>query len=191
VNFTYNPGILPSGGFDYLETKYYLGSPIGVPQAKQVAINSASYPTGCTPSPIQQWVDLSPVFYIQGGAAPSPTPTTTPTITPTITPTPSITPTITPTYFRITFTIDPGDTTGFYYEKNENGIISTGNTTFTLTALNGTFYQVRFYDTITGSVYIRPGGASSYSCRPNGFGVSGTAVGGQTFPSWNIDPDVC
>ena len=81
VNFTYNPGILPGGGFDYLETKYYLGSPIGVPQAKQIAINSGLYPTGCTPSMIDQWVDLSPVFYIQGGPAPSPTPTTTPIVT--------------------------------------------------------------------------------------------------------------
>lgn len=95
--FTYNPGILPGGGFDYIEQKLLAGSPIGPPQAKQVRINSGFYPTGCTPSMIDQWVDLSPVFYIQGGPAPSPTPTPTPTITPTITPTSSETPTPTPT----------------------------------------------------------------------------------------------
>lgn len=114
--FTYNPGILPGGGFDYIEQKLLAGSPIGPPQAKQVRINSGFYPTGCTPSMVDQWVDLSPVFYIQGGPAPSPTPTPTPTTTPvlgcdftyvlnptptptptsTLTPTPSITPTITP-----------------------------------------------------------------------------------------------
>ncbi len=115
--FTYNPGILPGGGFDYIEQKLLAGSPIGPPQAKQVSINSVAYPTGCTPSMVDQWVDLSPVFYIQGGPPVSPTPTPTPTETPVLgcdftyvlnptptptvtatnTPTPSITPTLTPT----------------------------------------------------------------------------------------------
>lgn len=105
--FSYNPGILPSGGFDYLEVKLLNGSPIGPPQAKQVSINGPSTPTGCTPSMVDQWVDLSPVFYIQGGPAVSPTPTPTPTTTPILgcdftyvlnpTPTPTPTSTLTPT----------------------------------------------------------------------------------------------
>lgn len=97
LNFTYNGSILPGGGFDYQERKYFNGVPLGPPVPKQVSINGTSTPTGCTPSMVDQWVDLSPVFYIQGGPPVSPTPTPTPSITPTETPTNTPTPSITPT----------------------------------------------------------------------------------------------
>jgi hypothetical protein len=92
--FTYNPLIGVLGGYDYFEAKYQNGVLVSGPTARQVSINFGTlYPTGCTPSMVDQWVDLTPVFYIQGGPAPSPTPTVTPTntTTPTVTPTPSST----------------------------------------------------------------------------------------------------
>jgi len=80
--FSYNGAIMPAGGYDYFESKYQNGVLVSGPTAKQVAINGSNTPTGCTPSMVDQWLDLSPVFYIQGGPAPTPTPTSTPTVTP-------------------------------------------------------------------------------------------------------------
>jgi hypothetical protein len=103
-NFNYNPSIMPAGGYDYFELKYQNGVLVSGPTAKQAAINGPNTPTGCTPSIVDQWLDLSPVFYIQSTVAPSPSVTPTSTVTPTpsvtptetVTPTPSVTPTLTP-----------------------------------------------------------------------------------------------
>lgn len=160
--FSYNPGILPSGGFDYIEQKLLAGSPIGPPQAKQVSINGPSYPTGCTPSMVDQWVDLSPVFYIQGGPPISPTPTPTPTETPVLgcdftyilnptptptvtatnTPTPSITPTLTPTNtVTPTPTVSPGPAFDADAAAYLAAVISAGGTTnSTISAATNTLF---------------------------------------------------
>jgi hypothetical protein len=91
ISFSYNAGILPIGGYDYLEAKYQNGVLVSGPTPRQAAINGSNTPSGCTS--ITSYLDLTPVFYIQGGPAPSPTPTVTPTntTTPTVTPTPSST----------------------------------------------------------------------------------------------------
>ena len=92
INFNYNPGILPIGGYDYTE-QYWNGGVLVGSSLKQTSIinPAADLGNGC---PTQD-LDLVVSFYIQGGVVPSPTPTTTPTNT--ITPTNTETPTNTPT----------------------------------------------------------------------------------------------
>jgi len=93
INFSFNPGIVPFGGFDYTEQLWYNGV-LQSSSLKQTAIVNppADLGNGC---PLQD-LDLVVKFYIQS-LVPTPTPTPSPTVTPTLTASPTPTPTITPT----------------------------------------------------------------------------------------------
>jgi len=93
INFSYNAGILPMGGYDYTEQLWYNGSLISSSFKQAAIINPpADLGNGC---PLQD-LNLLVRFYIQS-LVPTPTPTSTQTPTPTTTTTPTVTPTNTPT----------------------------------------------------------------------------------------------
>jgi hypothetical protein len=86
INFNYNPGIFPIGGYDYTE-QLYMGLTLVGSSFKQTAIINppTDFGAGCP----NQTLDLVVRFYVES-VAPTPTPTNTgtPTPTPTITPNP-------------------------------------------------------------------------------------------------------
>jgi len=149
-NFNYNPAIAPIGGYDYFETKYFMGSPIGSPVAKQAAIGVQS--SGCTTIPVNQWIDLAPLFYIQSTVAPSPSPTPTSTVTPTVTPTSTVTPTPSPgpafdadAAAYLAAVISAGGTT-------DATISAATNTLFTDLKSNGLYSKMSFFHPYIGGV---------------------------------------
>ena len=146
ISFSYNAGILPIGGYDYLEAKYQNGVLVSGPTPRQAAIGVQS--SGCTTTPVNQWIDLAPLFYIQGGPAPTATPTVTPTntTTPTVTPTPTPTPTstVTPTVTS-TPTVTPTQSSGPAFDADAavylSAVVSAGGTTnATISAATNTLF---------------------------------------------------
>jgi type VI secretion system secreted protein VgrG len=92
INFNYNPGIFPIGGYDYTEQLYMGGILVGSSFKQTTPNPPTDFGAGCP----NQTLDLVVRFYVESV---QPTPTPTGTIQPTTTPTPTNTgtPTNTPT----------------------------------------------------------------------------------------------
>jgi len=200
--FSYNGAIMPAGGYDYLEAKYQNGVLVSGPTPRQAAINGPNTPTGCTPSMVDQWLNLSPVFYIQGGPAPSPTPTVTPTntTTPTVTPTPSstVTPTVTSTP-----TVTPTQSSGPAFDADAaaylSAVLSAGgtldatisaatNTLFTDLKSNGLYNKLDVFYPMLGAT---SGSTALMGNRVSGttYDITWTNVGNITFDYSGVTGD--